>query len=100
MEIIFGPEEAHEAPEMDQKSPEASTRVEGTPPSSWLPPGPPDMFPMPTPLIYPQTFRTERRSGVPPPQGEGCVVDIRHVQGGVMTELITLKTHMMKNCIT
>ena len=37
-------------------------------PTSWLPRGPPDLFPTPTPLIYPQTSRTEPRSGVPPPQ--------------------------------
>ena len=30
-ELIFGPEEAHGASEMDQKSPEGTTRVEGTP---------------------------------------------------------------------
>ena len=33
--IIFGPEEAHGASEMDQKSPESTTRVEGAP----YPPG-------------------------------------------------------------
>ena len=59
---------------MDQKSPEATTRVEGAP----YPPGTlpylvvalwtPDLFPTPTPLIYPQTSRTEPRSGVPPPK--------------------------------
>ena len=47
---------------------EATTRVEGVPPTLWLPRGAPDLFPMPTPLIYPQTSRTEPRSGVPPPQ--------------------------------
>ena len=30
--IFYGPKEAHGASEMDQKSPEQSTRVEGTPP--------------------------------------------------------------------
>ena len=30
--IFYGPEEAHGASEMDQKSPELSTRVEGVPP--------------------------------------------------------------------
>ena len=29
--IVFGPKEAHEVPEMHQRSPEASTRVEGAP---------------------------------------------------------------------
>ena len=37
MEIIFGPEEAHGVPEMDQKSPEATTR-EGACPTPWAPP--------------------------------------------------------------
>ena len=32
MEIVFGPEEDHGASEIDQKSPDATTRVEGTPP--------------------------------------------------------------------
>ena len=32
MEIVFGPEEAHRVPEMDQGSPEATTRVGGAPP--------------------------------------------------------------------
>ena len=73
--IFYGPEEAHRALETDQKSPEATTRMEGAP----YPLGtlhlsrgclvdPPDLFLMPTPLIYPQTSRTEPRSGVPPPQ--------------------------------
>ena len=31
MEIIFGPEEAHRASEMDQKSPKLTTRVGGAP---------------------------------------------------------------------
>ena len=31
MEIIFGPEEAHGASEMGQKSPKATTRVGGVP---------------------------------------------------------------------
>ena len=57
MEIIFGPEEAHGASEMDQKSPEATMRVGARPPISWPPRGPLDLFPMPTPLIYPQTSR-------------------------------------------
>ena len=37
-EISFGPEEAHEASEMDQKSPEATTRVEGMPHPLGAPP--------------------------------------------------------------
>lgn len=72
---FFLPEEAHGASEMDQKSPEATMRVECThyhPGRTFLPCGcfvdPPDLFPTPTPLIYPQTSRTEPRSGVPPPQ--------------------------------
>ena len=40
----------------------------GAPPASWLPRGPPDLFPTPTPLILPQTFRKNPRSGVPPLQ--------------------------------
>ena len=40
-EIIFGPEESHGSSEMDQKSPEATTRVEGAPPALPLPRGPP-----------------------------------------------------------
>ena len=31
MEIVFGPEEAHGVPEMDQRSPEATMRVGGAP---------------------------------------------------------------------
>ena len=74
MEIIFGPEEAHGVPKMCQKSLEATTRVGGVPylpgcaPTSWPPQGPPDLFPMPKPLIYTQTPRNKPRSGVPPPQ--------------------------------
>ena len=59
---------------MDQKSPEATTRV-GARPTPWarpLPHGcledPHDLFPMPTPLIYPQTSRTEPGLGVSPLQ--------------------------------
>ena len=40
MEIIFGLEEAHGASEMDQKSPEATMRVEGTPYPPWAHPLP------------------------------------------------------------
>ena len=69
---------------MDQKSPEATTRLEGAPyppgapPTSWLPHGPPDLFLTPTPLIYPQTSRTEPRSGVPLPQAS---VDTKNQSG-------------------
>ena len=62
--ICNGPEEAHGAPEMGQKSPEAPTRV-GVQPTPWahpLPHGrlgdPPDLFLTPKPLIYTQTSRT------------------------------------------
>ena len=57
-EIIFGPEEAHGVSEMDQKSPEAPTRVGGSRLSRGRLGDPPDLFPMPTPLIYTQTSRT------------------------------------------
>ena len=70
---------------MDQKKPTEHrrwTRRVPRPPRGWrarptplgvpLPCGclvdPLDLFPMPTPLIYPQTSRTEPRSRVPPPQ--------------------------------
>ena len=38
MEIIFGPEEAHGASKMDQKNPEAPTRVGGAPRGVGAPP--------------------------------------------------------------
>jgi len=53
---------------MEQKSPEATMRVEGAPRPRGFLVDPPDFFPKLTPLIYPQTFKTEPRSGVPPPQ--------------------------------
>ena len=47
---------------------------------------PPDLFPVPTPLIYPQTSRTELRSGVPLPQAGSHQKPIgtlfRHPAGG------------------
>ena len=73
--IFYGPEEAPEAKELDQKSHEASTRVEGAP----YPPGgalrscgllvdPPDVKPTPKILINRENLRKKPKSGVPPPQ--------------------------------
>ena len=86
MEIVFGLEEAHGASEMDQKSPDASTRVGGAP----LPRGclrdPLDLFPTPTPLIYPQTSRTEQRLGVPPSQASIATKNLSGARSGTLPE--------------
>ena len=77
---------------MDQKSPEATARVEGAPyplgapPTSWLPSGPPDLFVTQTPLIYPQTSRTEPRSGLPPPQASVCTKNQSRPCSGTLPE--------------
>ena len=57
-ELIFGPEEGHGAKEMGQKSPGLPTRVGARLPTSWQPRDPPDLFPMPKPLIYTETSKT------------------------------------------
>ena len=67
-EIVFGLEEAHEVPEMDQGSLEATMRVGARPYLVAASGTPPDLFLTPTPLIYTQTFRKKPRSAVPPPQ--------------------------------
>ena len=60
---------------MDQRSPDATTRVGAhpTPLGAPLylmdsPETPPDLFSTPKPLIYTETSRKKPRSGVPPPQ--------------------------------
>ena len=78
---------------MDQKSPDATTRVEGAP----YPPGgaalprgclvdPPDLFPTPTPPTYPQTSRTEPRLGVPPPQASVATKNLSGARSGTLSE--------------
>ena len=92
MEIVFGPGDAHGVSEVDQKSPEATTRVEGSPyplgapPTSWPPRRPPDLFPTPTSLIYTQTSRTYPRSGVPPPQASVATKNQSGARFGTLSE--------------
>ena len=74
-EIFYGPEEAPEAKELVEKSPESSMRVEGAP----YPPGraplsrgplehlPTDFFRLYI-LSYPKNIEYQDRLGVPPPQ--------------------------------
>jgi len=88
---------------LDQKKPTEHrrwTRRVPRPPQGWrarptplgapLPRGflvdPPDFFPMPTPLIHPQTSRTERRSGVLPIQASIATKTQSRPYSGTLSE--------------
>ena len=93
--IFYGPEEAPEAKELGQKSPEPTTRVERAPHGArpltlWLPQGPPDLFLTPTPLIYIQTSRKKPRSGVLPPQASVATKNQSRPCSGTLPEGGTL----------
>src|SRR3990170_17225 len=87
---FYGPEETHGALEMDQRSPEATTRVEGAPlgcaPGLWVPREPPDVRPTPKIPINPEPSRKKPRSGVPPPQASVATKNQSGARFGTLPE--------------
>ena len=68
MVIFYGPKETPEAQELGQKSPEATTRVEGVPLACRCLMDPLDVRLTPKIPINPQTSENKPRSGVSPLQ--------------------------------
>ena len=71
--IFYGPKGILEAQELGQKSPEATTRVEGVPLACHCLMDPLDVRLTPKIPINPQTSEKKPRSEVPPPQASVIV---------------------------
>ena len=89
--IFYGPEEAHRALELGQKSHEATTSLGGAP-LGCAPlacrrlVAPLDLFPTPKIPINTETPRKKPRSGVPPPQASRATKNQSGARFGTLSE--------------